>query len=110
MCVNHSEFDVGGPVESLALLDVGEDGAELEGVAVVVKALGALEVEPEDLDGKRGTFSTLHLISGTWSFTAFSFRQVRKFSSRKLHSALTHNDRTLLYWGGRTAGPYLIIL
>jgi hypothetical protein len=107
---NHSEFDVGGPVESLALLDVGEDGAELEGVAVVVEAFGALEVEPQDLDGREGTFSTLHFISGTSSFTDFSFRQVRKFSSRKLHSALTQNGSTLLAWGARTAGPYLIIL
>jgi hypothetical protein len=37
--------------------------------------------------------------------SVFSLRQVRKFSSRKLHSVLSNNRGTLPPGAARTAGP-----
>ena len=83
-----SQLDVCGSVQALSFLDIREDGSQLEGVSVVLEPLRALQVEPQYLNGSAGTYSTLHFISGTWSLTDFSLRQVRKLSSRKLHSDL----------------------
>jgi hypothetical protein len=63
---------------------------------VVLESFGAFQVEPEDLCGWGSTFSRLHFISGTSSLRDFSLMQVRKFSSRKLHSALGRWGCTLL--------------
>ena len=105
-----SQLDVSGPVESLSFLDIREDGSQFEWVSVVLEAFGALEVEPENLRVGGGTYSTLHFISGTWSLTDFSLRQVMKLSSRKLHSALGKEKVTLLELGERIVGPFAIIL
>jgi len=105
-----SQFDVGGSVESLSLLDIREDGSQFEWISVVLEAFGAFQVEPQYLIYFGGTYSTLHFISGTWSLTDFSLRQVMKLSSRKLHSALGNGKGTLRGSGERIVGPFAIIL
>lgn len=51
-----SETHVGGSLNGFALLDLGEDVAQLEGVAVVLESVRALQVEPEDLCGGVRTY------------------------------------------------------
>ena len=45
-----SQFDIGRSIESLSLLDIGEDGAQFLRVSIVFKPLRAFEVEPGELD------------------------------------------------------------
>lgn len=62
LLIVESETNVGRTVYSFSLLDVGENAAKLEGIAIFLEAIRALQVEPEELSGGKGTCSTLHFI------------------------------------------------
>lgn len=103
-----SKFDIGGSVDAFSFFVLKEEVSYFDGVSVLVEAIGALEVEPEDLDRGLGTCSTLHFIWGTSSLTDFSWRQVRKLFSRKLHSVLNRSRATFPARGASIAYPWLL--
>lgn len=51
-----SQFDVGGTIQTLALLHVAENRTKLKRVSVVLETLRTLQVEPDDLGNSRCTF------------------------------------------------------
>ena len=77
-----SKFDVVGAFDSLALFDIHEDVSEFERVFVLLESVRTLDVEPENLPNPCATSSTLQVMTGTSSFTDFSFKHLRKLSSK----------------------------
>ncbi len=49
MIIKVSKPDVGRSIQSLSLLDVGENGAKLQRISVILESFRALEVKPKDL-------------------------------------------------------------
>lgn len=77
-----SKFDIVGALDSLALFDIHEDVSEFEGVFVLLESVRTLNIEPENLPNLCTTSSTLQVMTGTSSFTDFSFKHLKKLSSK----------------------------
>ena len=77
-----SKSDVVGAFDSLAFFDIHEDVSEFEWVLVLLESVRALNIEPENLLNLCATSSTLQVMTGTSSFTDFSFKHLKKLSSK----------------------------
>ena len=77
-----SKSDVVGSFDSLAFFDIHKDVSEFEGIFVLLESVRTLNIEPENLHNPYNTSSTLQVMTGTSSFTDFSFKHLKKLSSK----------------------------